>query len=78
MGVKWTSMDFVQIGVVVESVAPVIVWIGVKPDTISGEDGVAAAKECKKLLVANDTFDVELEIRESVVWGSRAGSNDEA
>jgi hypothetical protein len=73
MCVKWTSMDIVRIGFERESVAPVIVWIGVKLDTLSGKDGFAAAKECKKLLVANDIHDVEVEIRELVVWGSRAG-----
>jgi len=75
MGVKWTSMDVVRIGVVDEYeqfVAPVIIWIGVKPGTLSREDGLAAVKECKKLLVANDIDDVEVEIRESEVhrWGS--------
>jgi len=69
MGVKWTSMDPVRIGVEGESVAPVIVWIGVQPNTLSGKDGLAAAQECKELLVANDIYDVEIEIRESVVWG---------
>jgi len=78
MSVRWTSMDLVRIGVVGESVAPVIVWISVKPDTISGKDGIAAAKECKELLVANDIYDVEVEIRESVVWGSRAVMRPEA
>ena len=62
---NWASMDLVRIGV--------IVWIGVKPDTLFGKDGLAAAKECKKLLVANNIYDVEVEIRGSVVWGSRAG-----
>jgi hypothetical protein len=72
MDVKWTSMDLVRIGVEGESVAPVIVWIGSQPDTLSGKDGLAAAQECKKLLVANDIHDVEVEIRESVVWGGGA------
>jgi len=72
MGVKWTSMDPVRIGVEGESVAPVIVWIGVQPNTLSGKDGLAAAQECKELLVANDIYDVEIEIRESVVWGGGA------
>jgi hypothetical protein len=76
MGVKWTSIDLVRISFERESVAPVIVWIGIKPDTHSGEDGLAAAKEYKKPLVANDIYDVEVEIWELVVWGSRAGSKE--
>ncbi|KAG5640689.1 hypothetical protein DXG03_007528 [Asterophora parasitica] len=70
-GVEWTSMDLVRFGDVglVERIsdAPVVVWIGVKPDTLSGEDGLAAAKECKQILVANGILDVEVEMRESVV-----------
>ena len=66
-GVKWTSTDVARIGFFGESVAPVLVWIGVKPDALSGEDGLAVAKECKQLLVADEILDVEVEIRESVV-----------
>lgn len=72
VGVKWTSMDLVRIGVVRESVAPVVVWIGVKPNTLFGKDGLAAGEEFEKLLVANDIYDVEVRTRESVVWSSRA------
>ena len=68
--VKWTSMGLVRIGVEGESVDPVIIWIGVKLDTLSVKDGLATAKESKKLLVAND---LQVEIQESVVWGSWAG-----
>ncbi|KAG0129316.1 hypothetical protein HOY82DRAFT_652199 [Tuber indicum] len=66
-GVKWTSTDVARIGFVGESIAPVVVWIGVKPDTLSAKDGLAVATECKQLLVANKILDVEVEIRESVV-----------
>ena len=64
---KWTSTDVARIGFVGESVAPILVWIGVKPNTLSGEVGLAVAKECKQLLVASEILDVEVEIRESVV-----------
>ena len=43
-----------------------VVWIGVKPDTLSGEDGLAVAKECRQLLMASEILDVEVEIRESL------------
>jgi len=75
MGVKWTSVDVVRIGVVdeyLQLVAPVIVWIGVKPGTVSHEDGLAAVKACKKLIVESDIQDVEVEMRESIVWGTFA------
>ena len=60
-------MGLVRIGVEGESVDPVIIWIGVKLDTLSVKGGFATAKESKKLLVAND---LQVEIQESVVWGS--------
>ncbi len=66
-GVKWTSTDLARIGFVGESVAPALVWIGVKPGTLSGEDGLAVAKECKQLLVASKILDVEVEIREFIM-----------
>jgi hypothetical protein len=66
-GVKWTSIDILRIGVDEERFAPTVVWIGVMPGSLSGEDGLAAAKECKQILVANEILDVEVEIRESVV-----------
>jgi hypothetical protein len=39
MKVKWTSTDVVCIGNAGESSAPVILWIGVMPATLSGNDG---------------------------------------
>ncbi|GBE88907.1 hypothetical protein SCP_1403150 [Sparassis crispa] len=67
-GVKWTSMDIVRISFTGEYVAPIVVWIGIKPGTLSGEDGLAAVKECKQVLMANEILDVEVEIHESVRW----------
>jgi hypothetical protein len=64
---QWTSTDVARIGFVGESVAPILIWIGIKPGTLSGEDGLAVAKECKQLLVASEIYDVEVEICESVV-----------
>ena len=75
MNVKWTSLDIVRIGIAEEYFAPVILWIGVIPASLSGRDGVDAAFKCRKLLVDHDITDVEVEIRESVVknyWGSAA------
>lgn len=66
-GVQWTSTDVARIGFVGESFAPVRIWIGVKPETLSREDGLTIAKECKEVLIANNIQDVEVEIRESVV-----------
>jgi hypothetical protein len=72
MDVKWTSLDVVRIGFEGEHFAPVVLWIGVIPSSLSGEDGVVAASRCRDLLVESDFSDIDVEIRESVVtrWGS--------
>jgi hypothetical protein len=67
MEVKWTSTDVVRIGNVEESSAPVIVWIGVMPASLSGHEGAIAAFKCRELLVEYNIADVDVEIRESVV-----------
>ncbi|KAK0225014.1 hypothetical protein EDD85DRAFT_980166 [Armillaria nabsnona] len=70
MKVKWTSTDVVRIRNVGESSAPVILWIGVIPASLSGNDGVVVASKCRELLVEYDIADVDVEIRESVVTRS--------
>ncbi|KAH9942017.1 hypothetical protein B0H21DRAFT_696572, partial [Amylocystis lapponica] len=71
-GVQWTSMDAARIGVEEEYFAPVqvVIWIGIKPDTLSGEDGLAVAKECKQVLVDDNILDVEVEARVSLIDGA--------
>ncbi|KZT04526.1 uncharacterized protein LAESUDRAFT_715565 [Laetiporus sulphureus 93-53] len=73
MKVKWTSIDVVRIRDVETSSAPVILWIGVVPASLSGEDGVVVASKCRELLVEYGITDVDVEIRESVITRS-AGS----
>lgn len=70
MRVKWTSTDVVRIGYSGEASAPVILWIGVMPSSLSGHDGVVVAFKCRELLVKYDIADVDIEIRESVVTRS--------
>ncbi|CAA7262387.1 unnamed protein product [Cyclocybe aegerita] len=70
MKVKWTSLDVVRIGIVEEDFAPVILWIGVIPTSLSGEEGVIAAYKCHELLVECNITDVDVQIRESVVTRS--------
>ncbi|TFY71083.1 hypothetical protein EVG20_g1921 [Dentipellis fragilis] len=70
MKVKWTSTDVVRIGNADESYnsAPVVIWIGVIPASLSGADGVVAASKCKELLVVEyNITDVDVEIRQSIV-----------
>ena len=67
MEVKWTSINIVRIVTDEEYLAPVILWIGVRPASLSGKDGVAMASKCRELLVEYDIDDVDVEIHESVV-----------
>jgi hypothetical protein len=67
MEVKWTNIDVVRIGNIDESFAPVILWIGVIPASLSGNDGVATASRCRKLLVEHNITDIDVEMCESVV-----------
>ncbi|RXW21435.1 hypothetical protein EST38_g4430 [Candolleomyces aberdarensis] len=80
MSVKWTSTDLVRIGQprlsrygsCSSEPAPLIVWIGVLPKSLSPLDGVRVATQVKELLVCGHGIeDVDCEIRESVVC--RAG-----
>ncbi|PBK83108.1 hypothetical protein ARMGADRAFT_679182 [Armillaria gallica] len=70
MKVQWTSTDVVRIRNVGESSAPVILWIGVMPASLSCDDGVVVASKCRELLVEYNIADVDVEIRESVVTRS--------
>ena len=40
------------------------------PASLSGADGVIVASKCRELLVENGITDVDVEIRESIVWPS--------
>ncbi|KAK7030282.1 hypothetical protein VNI00_014299 [Paramarasmius palmivorus] len=67
MKVKWTSIDLVRIGIAEQRSFLPVVWIGVKPSTLSGHDGVKVVLKCKEILVEHDITDVDVEIRESEV-----------
>jgi hypothetical protein len=65
--VKWTSLDVVRFLNTANSYSTVVLWIGVLPASLSGDDGVVVASKCQDLLKENNITDVEVEIRESVV-----------
>ena len=48
--VEWTSTDVVRISEVGASSAPVILWVGVKPKSLTGEDASNAAFRCLNIL----------------------------
>jgi len=76
IGVLWTTIDvvgFIKVGAR-ESVGPVILWIGVAPETLCGEDAHTAAHGCLDLLKEFEITDVEVEYWESI-YTRLAGSN---
>ena len=66
-GVDWSSTDVVRIGYAEEPSGDVILWIGVKPDSLSYDAGIDAALQCKRLLLDYGIKEVDVEIRESEV-----------
>ena len=56
--------DLLQVGVYP---APVVLWIGVKPKSLGGEEAHAAAFKCRDILHEQGITDVDVELRESSV-----------
>ena len=70
MEVKWTSTEIIRIGAAEEAYAPVILWIGVIPSSLSGDPAVHVASECQNLLAKYNIKDIDVEIRGSTVTRS--------
>ncbi len=67
--VQVTSIDLVRFGYYPgEPSGGVIVWIGVQPGSLSQEGGHDVAHQCKRVLSDNGLTDVDVEIRESIVY----------
>jgi len=66
--VRWTSIDVARFIIVGdgEVAGPPVLWIGVHPDTLEGEDAFNAANDLLTHLATFDITDVEIEYRESV------------
>ncbi|KAG8729944.1 hypothetical protein FRC10_003284 [Ceratobasidium sp. 414] len=75
--VAWTSIDvarFITDGDGDEEIrGPVVIWVGVRPDSLQGEDAFNAGNDILHLLASFDVDDVEVEYRESIYQRS-AGS----
>ncbi|KAF8326997.1 uncharacterized protein EI90DRAFT_3226658 [Cantharellus anzutake] len=65
--ITWTSVDVVRFAKVGETPGPVVLWIGVVPQSLSGEDAHTAAVGCLQLLESSQLTDVEVEFRESIL-----------
>jgi hypothetical protein len=66
--VLWTSIDVVRfrMGKDLADLGPVVLWIGVLPDTLTGEDGYHSANGLLELLQRHSIIDIDIEYRESV------------
>ncbi|EUC59342.1 hypothetical protein RSOL_309370, partial [Rhizoctonia solani AG-3 Rhs1AP] len=69
-GVQYTSLDPVRVGTVSECSPPVIIWVGVIPDSLSAEQDIKVATHCRFILTDHTIDDVHVEIRESQVTHS--------
>jgi hypothetical protein len=71
--VDWTSIDPVRIGYADERPRPMVIWIGINPDSqVPYKVNYDTAVQCKKLLIDHDIKDVEVEMRKSKVIRSAA------
>ena len=61
---RLSALPYLRVG---ENWGPVVLWIGIKHQTLSLREGTLLVSECKNLLEEHGVFDVEVEIRESVV-----------
>jgi hypothetical protein len=66
VGVTWSSIDVVRFANVGEDSGSVVLWIGVKPQCLSGEDARLAVIGCRGLLRKFEITDADVEFRESV------------
>jgi hypothetical protein len=68
--VAWTSIDvarFITDGDGDEKIhGPVVLWVGVRPDSLQGKDAFSSGNEILDLLASFDINDVEVEYRESI------------
>ena len=65
--VQYTSLDPVRLAIENEATAPVIVWVGVKLDTLSAERGVDIAVGLRGILLQNGIDDVHVELRAATI-----------
>ncbi|KAF8327470.1 uncharacterized protein EI90DRAFT_3224556 [Cantharellus anzutake] len=64
--VTWTSVDVVRFAKVGETPGPVVLWIGVMPQSLSGEGAHIAAVGCLQLLESSQLTDVGPKLLKSV------------
>ncbi|KAK0193406.1 hypothetical protein F5146DRAFT_1110115 [Armillaria mellea] len=66
VNVTWTTIDIVRFAEVEKDPGPPVLWIGVKPGSLSRKDTEAATVDCEGLLSKFKLTDVEVAFRESL------------
>ncbi|RPA94539.1 hypothetical protein L873DRAFT_1408743 [Choiromyces venosus 120613-1] len=61
------ALMYLRISYVKESFRPVILSVGVQPESLSVQDGTKVARSCQEILVQSGIINVDVEIRESLV-----------
>lgn len=67
---KWGSTSIIRIGYVGDANPPIILWIGIWPNTLSTIEGSAIALACKAVLVEHGIEEADVEICESIATRS--------
>ncbi|KIX97483.1 uncharacterized protein Z520_06935 [Fonsecaea multimorphosa CBS 102226] len=71
---RWTSIDILRIGYAglgeSKGPLPVVLWIGVRPGSLTWGDGITIVEACVAILRREKLIDVQCEIRESAVHAS--------
>ncbi|KAI9436542.1 hypothetical protein F5148DRAFT_1371945 [Russula earlei] len=65
-GIVWTSIDVVRFKTEADPIGPVVLWVGVDAEAVSGEVAHTAADGCLALLQGAGINDVEVEFRNSI------------
>ena len=66
INVMWTTIDVVRFAEIRKDPGPPVLWIGVKPGSLSREDAKVAAVGCERLLKKFKLTDIEVAFRESL------------
>ncbi|KAI6157173.1 hypothetical protein BKA82DRAFT_994414 [Pisolithus tinctorius] len=64
--VKWTTIDIVRFAEPGKHVGPIVLWVGVRPGSLSRKFAQVAALACENILLSFQIVGVEIAFRESV------------
>ncbi|KAI6149868.1 hypothetical protein BKA82DRAFT_8377 [Pisolithus tinctorius] len=64
--IRWTTIDVVRFAEPGKHVGPIVLWVGVRPGSLSRKLAQVAALACEKILLSFQIVGVEIAFRESV------------